>query len=89
MTAYIVYGDIHPSMVVHVDDNEYKTICTKIAIGVPPEDIRLNRKPVNGARELSVYGGINVQGKGDFIIVSKGNYLHLELDESDDGVIPF
>lgn len=35
MSYYAVFGDIHPSMMVRVDEAEAKTIQTKLAIGVP------------------------------------------------------
>lgn len=88
MTAYVVYGDIHPSNVVHIQDDELKLIKAKLALGVKPENIRLLRKPVNGGRELGVEHCITVN-TSEYIVVSRGNYLHLELDEDQPQALPF
>lgn len=85
MTAYVVYGDIHPSMIVHIDDAELKAIQTKLALGIKPEDIRVSRKPVMGRRELGVVGFIP-RGENAYLVVSKANYLHLALDVDGLGV---
>lgn len=79
MSYYAVFGDIHPSLMVRVDDAEIKAIQTKLAIGIKPEDIRLLNKMRDGSRNLGTQDYLILNGI-DYIIVSKGQYLCLELD---------
>ena len=44
MGYYAVFGDIHPLLMVRVDEAEVKAIQTKLAIGIKPKDIRLQNK---------------------------------------------
>lgn len=66
-------------MMVRVDEAEVKTIQTKLAIGIKPEDIRLQNKVRDGSRNLGTQDYLILNGI-DYIIVSKGQYLCLELD---------
>lgn len=81
MSYYAVFGDIHTSMMVRVDEAEAKTIQTKLAIGIKPEDIRLQNKMRDGSRNLTqaylILNGI------DYAIISKGQYLCLERLDND------
>lgn len=79
MSYYAVFGDIHPSLMVRVDEAEIKAIQTKLAIGIKPEDIRLLNKMRDGSRNLGTQDYLILNGI-DYIIVSKGQYLCLELD---------
>ena len=54
MGYYAVFGDIHPSLMVRVDEAEVKAIQTKLAIGIKPEDIRLQNKMRDGSRNLGL-----------------------------------
>ena len=77
MNYYAVFGDIHPSMMVRVDEAEAKTIQTKLAIGIKPEDIRLLNKMRDGSRNLGTQDYLILNGI-DYAIISKGQYLCLE-----------
>lgn len=78
MSYYAVFGDIHPSLMVRVDDAEIKAIQTKLAIGIKPEDIRLQNKMRDGSRNLGTQDYLILNGI-DYAIVSKGQYLCLEI----------
>lgn len=78
MSYYAVFGDIHPSLMVRVDETEIKAIQTKLAIGIKPEDIRLQNKMRDGSRNLGTQDYLILNGI-DYIIVSKGQYLCLEI----------
>lgn len=78
MSYYAVFGDIHPSLMVRVDDAEVKAIQTKLAIGIKPEDIRLQNKMRDGSRNLGTQDYLILNGI-DYIVVSKGQYLCLEI----------
>ena len=84
MAYYAVFGDIHPSLMVRVDDAEIKAIQTKLAIGIKPEDIRLQNKMRDGSRNLGTQDYLILNGI-DYIVVSKGQYLCLEI--ADDSAI--
>ena len=77
MSYYAVFGDIHPSMMVRVDEAEAKTIQTKLAIGIKPEDVRLQNKMRDGSRNLGTQDYLILNGI-DYAIISKGQYLCLE-----------
>ena len=78
MSYYAVFGDIHPSMMVRVEDAEIKAIQTKLAIGIKPEDIRLQNKMRDGSRNLGTQDYLILNGI-DYAIISKGQYLCLEI----------
>ena len=78
MPYFAVFGDIHPSLMVKVDSEEMKTIQTKLAIGIKPEDIGLQHKMRDGSRNLGTQDYLILNGI-DYIIVSKGQYLCLEI----------
>lgn len=78
MSYYAVFGDIHPSLMVRVDDAEVKAIQTKLAIGIKPEDIRLQNKMRDGSRNLGTQDYLILNGI-DYAIISKGQYLCLEI----------
>lgn len=78
MSYYAVFGDIHPSMMVRVDEAEVKAIQTKLAIGIKPEDIRLQNKMRDGSRNLGTQDYLILNGI-DYAIISKGQYLCLEI----------
>lgn len=82
MSYYAVFGDIHPSMMVRVEDAEAKAIKTKLAIGIKPEDIRLQNKMRDGSRNLGTQDFLILNGI-DYAIVSKGQYLCLERLDND------
>ena len=65
-------------MIVRVDEAEAKTIQTKLAIGIKPEDIRLQNKMRDGSRNLGTQDYLILNGI-DYTIVSKGQYLCLEI----------
>lgn len=65
-------------MMVRVDEAEVKTIQTKLAIGIKPEDIRLQNKVRDGSRNLGTQDYLILNGI-DYTIVSKGQYLCLEI----------
>lgn len=69
-------------MMVRVDDAEVKTIQTKLAIGIKPEDIRLQNKMRDGSRNLGTQDYLILNGI-EYAIISKGQYLCLEeVDDS-------
>ena len=78
MSYYAVFGDIHPSLMVRVDEAEVKAIQTKLAIGIKPEDIRLQNKMRDGSRNLGTQDYLILNGI-DYVIISKGQYLCLEI----------
>lgn len=78
MSYYAVFGDIHPSLMVRVDEAEVKAIQTKLAIGIKPEDIRLLNKMRDGSRNLGTQNYLILNGI-DYAIISKGQYLCLEI----------
>ena len=82
MSYYAVFGDIHPSLMVRVDDAEVKAIQTKLAIGIKPEDIRLLNKMRDSSRNLGTEDYLILNGI-DYIVVSKGQYLCLEKLDND------
>lgn len=82
MTYYAVFGDIHPSMMVRVDEAEAKTIQTKLAIGIKPEDIRLQSKMRDGSRNLGTQDYL-ILNDTEYAIISKGQYLCLERLDND------
>lgn len=77
MSYYAVFGDIHPSMMVRVDEAETKAIQTKLAIGIKPEDIRLLNKMRDGSRNLGTQDYL-ILNDTEYAIISKGQYLCLE-----------
>ena len=82
MSYYAVFGDIHPSMMVRVDDAEIKAIQTKLAIGIKPEDIRLQNKMRDGSRNLGTQDYL-ILNDTEYAIISKGQYLCLERLDND------
>ncbi|HBT8924363.1 TPA: hypothetical protein MCM00_003254 [Klebsiella pneumoniae] len=82
MSYYAVFGDIHPSMMVRVDEAEAKTIQTKLAIGIKPEDIRLQNKMRDGSRNLGTQDYL-ILNDTEYAIISKGQYLCLERLDND------
>ena len=82
MTYYAVFGDIHPSMMVRVEDAEAKAIQTKLAIGIKPEDIRLQNKLRDGSRNLGTQDYL-ILNDIEYAIISKGQYLCLEKLDND------
>lgn len=65
-------------MMVRVDEAEVKAIQTKLTIGIKPEDIRLQNKMRDGSRNLGTQDYLILNGI-DYTIVSKGQYLCLEV----------
>lgn len=82
MTYYAVFGDIHPSLMVRVEDAEAKAIQTKLAIGIKPEDIRLQNKMRDGSRNLGTQDYL-ILNDTEYAIISKGQYLCLEKIDND------
>lgn len=82
MSYYAVFGDIHPSLMVRVDDAEVKAIQTKLAIGIKPEDIRLQNKMRDGSRNLGTQDYL-ILNDTEYAIISKGQYLCLERLDND------
>lgn len=82
MSYYAVFGDIHPSMMVRVEDAEAKAIQTKLAIGIKPEDIRLQNKMRDGSRNLGTQDYL-ILNDTEYAIISKGQYLCLERLDND------
>ena len=82
MSYYAVFGDIHPSMMVRVEDAEVKAIQTKLAIGIKPEDIRLQNKLRDGSRNLGTQDYL-ILNDTEYAIISKGQYLCLERLDND------
>lgn len=82
MSYYAVFGDIHPSLMVRVDEAEVKAIQTKLAIGIKPEDIRLLNKIRDGSRNLGTQDYL-ILNDTEYAIISKGQYLCLERLDND------
>jgi hypothetical protein len=82
MSYYAVFGDIHPSLMVRVDEAEVKAIQTKLAIGIKPEDIRLQNKMRDGSRNLGTQDYL-ILNDTEYAIISKGQYLCLERLDND------
>ena len=82
MSYYAVFGDIHPSLMVRVDEAEIKAIQTKLAIGIKPEDIRLLNKMRDGSRNLGTQDYL-ILNDTEYVIISKGQYLCLERLDND------
>lgn len=82
MTYYAVFGDIHPSLMVRIEDAEAKAIQTKLAIGIKPEDIRLQNKMRDGSRNLGTQDYL-ILNDTEYAIISKGQYLCLEKLDDD------
>lgn len=82
MSYYAVFGDIHPSMMVRVEDAEVKAIQTKLAIGIKPEGIRLQNKMRDGSRNLGTQDYL-ILNDTEYAIISKGQYLCLERLDND------
>lgn len=82
MSYYAVFGDIHPSLMVRIEDTEIKAIQTKLAIGIKPEDIRLQNKMRDGSRNLGTQDYLFLNGI-DYAVISKGQYLCLERLDDD------
>lgn len=82
MSYYAVFGDIHPSLMVRVDEAEIKAIQTKLAIGIKPEDIRLLNKMRDGSRNLGTQDYL-ILNDTEYAIISKGQYLCLERLDND------
>ena len=82
MSYYAVFGDIHPSLMVRVDEAEAKAIQTKLAIGIKPEDIRLQNKMRDGSRNLGTQDYL-ILNDTEYAIISKGQYLCLERLDND------
>ena len=82
MSYYAVFGDIHPSMMVRVDEAEAKAIQTKLAIGIKPEDIRLLNKLRDGSRNLGTQDYL-ILNDTEYAIISKGQYLCLARLDND------
>lgn len=69
-------------MMVRVEEAEAKTIQTKLAIGIKPEDIRLQNKMRDGSRNLGTQDYLFLNGI-DYAVISKGQYLCLERLDDD------
>lgn len=69
-------------MMVRVDEAEAKAIQTKLAIGIKPEDIRLQNKIRDGSRNLGTQDYLILNGI-DYAVISKGQYLCLERLDDD------
>ena len=82
MSYYAVFGDIHPAMMVRIDEAEIKAIQTKLAIGIKPEDIRLQHKMRDGSRNLGTQDYL-ILNDTEYAIISKGQYLCLERLDND------
>ena len=82
MSYYAVFGDIHPSLMVRIDEAEAKAIQTKLAIGIKPEDIRLQNKMRDGSRNLGTQDYL-ILNDTEYAIISKGQYLCLERLDND------
>lgn len=76
MATYAVFGDIHRSMCVRIEDTELKTIATKLALGIKPGDIRIEGKVFDGSRDLGVANYIETP-KGSYSIINKHGNLCL------------
>ena len=82
MSYYAVFGDIHPLLMVRVDEAEVKAIQTKLAIGIKPEDIRLQNKMFDGSRNLGTQDYL-ILNDTEYVIISKGQYLCLGILDND------
>lgn len=69
-------------MMVRVDEAEAKTIQTKLAIGIKPEDVRLQNKMRDGSRNLGTQDYL-ILNDTEYAIISKGQYLCLERLDND------
>ena len=69
-------------MMVKVDEAEVKAIQTKLAIGIKPEDIRLQSKMRDGSRNLGTQDYL-ILNDTEYAIISKGQYLCLERLDND------
>lgn len=69
-------------MMVRVDEAEVKAIQTKLAIGIKPEDIRLQNKMRDGSRNLGTQDYL-ILNDTEYAIISKGQYLCLERLDND------
>lgn len=69
-------------MMVRVDEAETKAIQTKLAIGIKPEDIRLQNKMRDGSRNLGTQDYL-ILNDTEYAIISKGQYLCLERLDDD------
>ena len=69
-------------MMVRVDEAEAKAIQTKLAIGIKPEDIRLQHKMRDGSRNLGTQDYL-ILNDTEYAIISKGQYLCLERLDND------
>lgn len=79
MATYAVFGDIHPSMCVRIEDAELKAIATKLAIGIKPENIRIEGKVFDGSRDLGVADYVETP-KGSYSIINKRGQLYLAYE---------
>lgn len=80
MPYFVVYGDVHPSMMVRIGEPELKELTVKLAIGIKPEDIRLQNKMRDGSRNLGTKESLNLNGNL-YLVVSNGGYLSLEFTD--------
>lgn len=69
-------------MMVRVDEAEARTIQTKLAIGIKPEDVRLQNKMRDGSRNLGTQDYL-ILNDTEYAIISKGQYLCLERLDND------
>lgn len=69
-------------MMVRVENAEVKAIQTKLAIGIKPEDIRLQNKMRDGSRNLGTQDYL-ILNDTEYAIISKGQYLCLERLDND------
>ena len=69
-------------MMVRVENAEAKAIKTKLAIGIKPEDIRLQNKMRDGSRNLGTQDYL-ILNDTEYAIISKGQYLCLERRDND------
>lgn len=69
-------------MMVRVEAAEAKAIQTKLAIGIKPEDIRLQNKMRDGSRNLGTQDYL-ILNDTEYAIISKGQYLCLERLDND------
>lgn len=69
-------------MMVRVEEAEAKAIQTKLAIGIKPEDIRLQNKLRDGSRNLGTQDYL-ILNDTEYAIISKGQYLCLERLDND------
>lgn len=69
-------------MMVRVEEAEAKAIQTKLAIGIKPEDIRLQHKMRDGSRNLGTQDYL-ILNDTEYAIISKGQYLCLERLDND------